>query len=499
MAFDLNEIHTLAQMVAADANLQQQVWSQSVIKDARDSNPLKDFIGEEGSGRPIVEKKDAKVQGGQKVHFTTMAPVRGRGVMGANELKSKTARLRYATFPVIADLRRFAISEEQLVQFFSLPGNAEKNRDEVLFDLCKEWWSRTQCDDAQFVLRDRARFASGTPNLLRIGGSATTDGITMADTFDTTTISDGKNALIGQGALALKVDKDDAGAEVPQFLLFAPNRFLDPLEDEQKFREAMYYAQNRGKENFFFNGKYPVWKNNIIFRHNIVIDSACGRQGSPLMPFALLGKAIPSNVATAVTGGGSYNTDASLTDTILYDFFSYFPGFYWKTYDSESAPTDNATYYAIIYNVTGADRGKYEIVKYTAANNNGNTLTVTRECDEEGITQKTKLTAAGRYSNVHPSGSWIIPCNAYGVPLAWGLHMGAEALFVGKGALEADPIEWGDDFRSKTTGRAHINAQGIQSIVGYSPFEDTIGRYSNYVLLEGAASYPDLDLVDVRS
>src|SRR5690606_26565297 len=125
MAFDLSEIGTLAQMIAADSKLQQEFWSQAVIADAEDKNPLKDFIGGEGSGKPFVEKRDANINGGQKVYFSTRAPVRGRGVMGAQELKSKTARLRHGSFGVTVDLRRFAISEEQLVQYFSLPGNAE--------------------------------------------------------------------------------------------------------------------------------------------------------------------------------------------------------------------------------------------------------------------------------------------------------------------------------------------------------------------------------------
>lgn len=498
MAFDLNEIGTLSQMVAQDPKLQMEMWSEAVRADAKDANPLKDFIGGEGSGMPIVEKRDANVSGGQKVYFTTHAPVRGRGVLGAAELKSKTARVRYGTFGVTVDLRRFAISEEQLVQYFSLPGNADKNRDEFLFNLCRDWWSRTQCDDIQFVLREKARF-SGT-NMLRIGGGTSATALNPSDTMSTSVIQAARNMLVGQGATAMKYGVSTAGQKIPQFLFFAPQRFLDPLESEQKFREAVNNNQARGENAYWWTGALPVWKNNVLFGHDIILDSGPNRQGSPLAPFAFLGQAIPSGAATVVTGGGAWNSDGSLTDASLYDFFAYFPGFYWKTYESETAPTDNDTYYALIYNVSGADKDKYEIISYAAAQNNGNRLlVVTRELDEVGYTQKTKLTAAGRYSNVHPSGSLIIPCNRWGVPIGYCLGLGAEALLVGKGALEADPIEWADDFQSKTSGRAHINAQGIQSIIGYSPAEDTLGRFQNYVLIEGALDYSDLNLVDVRA
>lgn len=495
MAFDLDEIGTLAQMIAEDPKLQQEFWSQSVIADAEDQNPLKDFVGGEGSGKPFCEKRDANVNGGQKVYFTTRAPVRGRGVIGAAELKSKTAKLRHGAFGVTVDLRRFAISEEQLVEYFSQPGNAEKNRDEVLMDLSAQWWARTKCDDIQMVLRQKALFASDQPNVLRIGAGATSDALTPSNTYDTGAITDGKNALIGYGGQPMKVDRSVAGADVPQYLVFAPARVLEPLEDEQKFREAVLNNQPRGNDAYWWTGKYPIFKNQMIFEHNIVIDSGPNRLGSPLLPFALLGQAIADATPAAVTGGGTWNDDASLTDTVLYDFFSYFGGSYWKTFETEVAPTDSNTYYALIYNVSGANKGKYEIVSWVAAGNNGNTLTVTREVNGDG--QKTALDAAGRYTNAHPTGSWIIPCNKLGVPIGYGLHLGAEALFIGKGPLEADPIEWNDDFVSKTSGKAHINAQGIQSMIGYAPFEDTIGRYSNYFLVEAAVEYPDLNLIDL--
>lgn len=501
MAFDLSEISTLAQMVAADPKLQMEMWSEAVRADAKDMNPLKDFMGKEGSGMPIIEKRDANVAGGQKVHFSTHAPVLGRGVIGSAELKSKTSRVRYNTFPVVVDLRRFAISEEQLVSYFSQPGNADKNRDEFLFGLCRDWWARTQCDDAQFVLRDKALFASNTPNVLRVGGRASTTALLPTDTITTSVITQARNFLVGLGANAMKYGVSPAGQKIPQFLVFAPQEFLDPLEDEQKFREAVNNNQARGENSaYWWTGALPVWKNNLIFGHDIVIDSGPNRQGSPLAPKAFLGVAIASGAATEVTGGGSWNSDGALTDASLYDFFAYFRGYYWKTYESEVAPTDNNTYYAMIYNLTGADAGKYEIISYAAAQNTGNKLAVvTRELDEGGYTQKTKLTAAGRYTNVHPSGSLIIPCTRFGVPLGYGLVMGAEALLSGKGALEADPIEWADDFQSKTTKKAHINAQGIQSIIGYAPAEDTLGRYPNYALIEGALDLPQYDLVDIRA
>jgi hypothetical protein len=381
MAFDISEIKTLAALIAEDPKLQMEAWSEAVKADAQDANPLKDFVGEEDSGMPLIIKRDANVTGGQKVYFSTHAPVRGKGVMGSSELKSKTGQVRYGSFGVTVDLRRFAISEEQLIAYFSLPGNANKNRDDFMFSICKDWWTRTQCDDFQFVLRDKALFASGQPNVLRIGNGADSDAITFDNTYDTSVITDARNLLVGLGATAMKYNNTTAGARIPQFLHFAPTKFLDPLESEQKFREAVNNNSQKEGNSYWWTGNIPMWKNNLIFNHDLVFDSGPNRQGSPLAPFALLGVALADGTATAVTGGGAWNTAATLTDTVLYDFFSYFRGKYWSTYSTEVAPTDTNTYYAMIYNVSGANKGKYEIVSYVTAGNNGNTLTVTREVD----------------------------------------------------------------------------------------------------------------------
>lgn len=493
MAADLSLVTSYEALIAAKPSQKKELWSESVRIDARNKNVLKDFIGAEGSGKPIIDKRDLTAGGAQKVTFTTTAPVRMKGTMGEAELKSHTGTLVFGDWSVIVDLRRFAISHNQLLMYLRFNKNLTPKQ--LSYKLCTELWGRMEMDDIQIVMRNKALFATA-PNVFYIGGGQTVDSVTIGDTFDTSTIEKSAMQLSGQGATPMGVDRDDAGYEVPRYTVFGPVKLLYPLENEQKFREAVLHASNRGADNMNWTGKYPKWKNNLIHRHEVILDSANARQGSPLQPIALLGAAIPSNAATEVTGGGSYNTAGTLTDLVLFDYFSYFPGYWWATHGSDSAPVDNNTYYAIIYNVSGADRGKYEIVSYAAAGNNGNKLTVIREIDTAG--QKTALTAENRYSAVHPSGSWIIPCNSKGVPICYALHMGADALGMARGAIDAERIQHGDDFQNDS-GQWHLDATGIQGIRGYSPLVDTIGRYPNYLLIAGAADYSELDLVDLST
>ena len=73
-----------------DGDLRTRVWSELVTRDAREKNTFAKFIGGEGSGKPIVEKRDLSAGGTDKVTFTTVAPIRGQGVRGEEILKNST-------------------------------------------------------------------------------------------------------------------------------------------------------------------------------------------------------------------------------------------------------------------------------------------------------------------------------------------------------------------------------------------------------------------------
>lgn len=493
MAADLTDFSTYAGL---DASQKREIWSESVRIDARNKNVLKEFIGDEDSGKPIVEKRDLNAGGNQTVTFTTAAPFRAAGVIGSGILKDHTGVFKFGDFSVTVDMRAFGIGHEQLLQYMRF--NKGLTPKQLGFKLCKELWGRMEQDDCQIVPRNTALFGADGANVLYIGGGTSLEDLTLGDTFDTSIIEQGALQLEGQGAAALMVDRDEAGSDVPQYVVFGPKQFLYPLENEQKFREAMLHAAERGKSNPNWTAKFPMWKNNIVHRHGVIVDTANGRQGSPLQPMAKLGVAIANGGSVDITGGGSYNSAAAFTDPLLYDYFAYFGGYWWKTHTNDTSPTDNNTYYAIIYNVSGADRGKYEIISYVAAANNGNKLvaaSVTREVDDAN--QKTDLTAAGRYTNAHPSGSLIIPCNSLGVPINYALHMGANALFMAKGAVDAQRLTHKDDYENDE-GEGRIRATGIQGIRGYSCFQDTLNRYPNFVLIAGALDRPDLDLVELE-
>jgi hypothetical protein len=182
-----------------------------------------------------------------------------------------------------------------------------------------------------------------------------------------------------------------------------------------------------------------------------------------------------------VTGGGTaYPAGTG-------DYFAYFPGYPWYVYTGQSLTSDTATYHLMIYNVSGADTGKYEVCSYVTGGVHATAkqITVTRLGLTNGANQRAD--AVSRYTSGHPSGSVIVPCNIHGVPIGWALHMGAEALFYATGKKDAEPIFQGDDFHN-SSGEFMFEGRGIQGIRGMSPFVDKRNTAKNFTMVEGAVN-----------
>ena len=76
----------------------------------------------EGSGAPVVEKRDLSAGGSDKVTFTSVAPIRGQGVRGEEILKNKTGKLKFGTFSVEVDLIRHAVAWTQVIKLMRFTG-----------------------------------------------------------------------------------------------------------------------------------------------------------------------------------------------------------------------------------------------------------------------------------------------------------------------------------------------------------------------------------------
>ncbi len=475
---DLPNATKYRDLVDANPDMKAVIWSSLVLHDARSRNVMKEFIGSEEQRLPVCEKTDLNKGAAEDVVFTTMAPVRGQGVLGENELKSNTHKLNYGTFRVTVDLLRHAVSFTQLMNHMR-----KLSPHQASAKVMTEWYARKEEDDIQLTLREKA-LNEHPENLVRTGGRSSQADLDFADTFNTSAIEEAKAKLIAQGGMEIAMDNAPSGADNPQYILFGTDQVLRPLRRSQQYLLALRDADRRGDENRLFRGRYAMWENMVIYPHSMKIDSADGRQGSPLQPLAFLGTALSGDSATEVTGGGEkYAAGTS-------DYMAYLGGYHWKLHDSEDAPDGlgTKTFYAIIYNLTGEDKGKYEGISWSGSGNDGTKLT--------GVTRGVASILSDQDDNHtydHPSGSMIIPCTENGVPLGYVLAMGAHALYYAKGSIPAEPIFHWDDFKN-SRGEAHLTGVGMQGIRGMSPYRDTIKRLPNFLLIETAYSIPGVDL-----
>jgi N4-gp56 family major capsid protein len=283
-----------------NSDLRSRLWSELVSRDAREKNVFAKFIGGEGSGKPITEKRDLSAGGSDKVTFTTVAPIRGQGVRGEEILKNATDTLDFGTFSIEVDLVRHAVSWTQVLKLMRFTG---KTIDQLSAEVMSEWMSRTEQDQIQYALRQICA-AKGASNTLSGYGTGASGDLKYVDGLSTDIIQEAKQALIANGGEPMNTGGDE-NQEIPGYLFFAPDACLRPLRSDPDYLEAITQADARGADNKLFSGSYAKWDNNIIANHNVLIDTARGRQGSPLLPTFYAFEAIADAGNSTVTIGGS--------------------------------------------------------------------------------------------------------------------------------------------------------------------------------------------------
>lgn len=499
MSFEITNYSSFASQIQGNANLQVKLWQAKVRLDRQRKNALREFVGGDGSKMPIVDVTDLQKDAGDTVIINTVAPLHGRGVLGeSTPLKDHTVKLYPGAFPIVVDALRHAGAWSMLFKLFAKAG---KNAESLTAELLGQWLARREEDDYQWTLLRTGRLVAPGTNLFFVNNRADQSELKSTDLLNLTTLGDTKSLLVGLGAEEFNMSKDESGAEIPGYMFFGPDQMLTAFRTSATVQQAFREADMRGSNNRLFTGKYGIIDGTVLYPHHIQRDPSAGRQGSPLCPDAFLGTEIADGTPTALDGG--YGSTA--IDDAEGDYFANFPGYLWKITSGETPPADSgiegSKHYAMIYNISGADKDKYEIVAYTTGNNGKTITSVTR-----GSTTTTGGSAGGgnvtaqaasRFTLAHPAGSRIFPCTRAGVPLVWGLGLGANALMHARGKYDAQPIEHGDDFKivGGNGGEGEqwwLKAKGILSIRGIEPYKNTVNAYTNFVVVCGARVIPGI-------
>lgn len=477
----LTQTSSYAGLNAMTGELRTQIWSELVKRDAREKNVLKDFIGGEGSGKPIVEKRDLSAGGSDKVVFTTVAPIRGQGVLGEAILKNSTESLKFGTFPVEVDLIRHAVSWTQVLKLMRFTG---KTLDQLSSEVMSEWYARKEQDDSMYVARQTCLLA-GSDNTLNDYGSIGGSLSYADDGLSTDILEHAKQRLIASGGEPTQLRTDGkSGHEIPGYLFFAPDAGLRPLRGDTDYLNAITNADVRSGDNKLYSGEYAMWDNIMVYSHNNIIDTASGRQGSPLAPVYYL----QSGDSLADDAGVGGVANGSLGDGVS-DWFANFALANLDLISGDDQWDDAAgaqNFLAI--GLKGARRGQVKHYQYTT-----NTVSGLDDIIAQGTLFTTGANGIGATAATggFGPGDMIVPCDANGTPVCYGLMMGKNALYYAKGAVDAEQIFHYDDF-ANSGNDAHLNAIGIQGVRGWRAYQDTNGRIPGLQLVEMVRQIPGL-------
>jgi hypothetical protein len=265
----------------------------------------------------------------------------------------------------------------------------------------------------------------------------------------------------------------DENQEIPGYLFFAPDACLRPLRSDPDYLEAITQADARGADNKLFSGSYAKWDNNIIANHNVLIDTARGRQGSPLLPTFYAFEAIADASNSTVTIGGSDG-----------DYVANFRGVSIRIPGGGGVDlvNDSGTHH-----ILGVDTdGTVALYEYTSQSTS-ESFVLTRVSGDGGLTGNVKS------GDAFNAGALFVQANVLGTPIGYALAMGKDAMYYAKGKIYGEQIFHYDDF-ANSGNEAHLSAVGVQSVYGMGARKDTRGRIPSVQLIEVVRQVPGLSL-----
>lgn len=498
---DYSIVSDYASLVANYPNARPKAWSTVAIKASQRVNVFAQMEGSEGSGLPVVRKDDFKKGLGDKIVFTTLARLGQNARLGSQTLLGNEEKAKIGTFELQIDIRRHAIGESQkhkLLTAVQLEG--------AIADLMGQHAGWTQENDMMMTLRLKAS------KVLYGNNKGSLEQLKSADVISPSIVQSAGQLARTNLALPIKENKARGGWKIPSYLFLSPHDALGSLKQSSQYLTAVEYGQERGNDNPIFSGDVSYWDGHIIYPHYTEDDDSNGPIGSPFAPKAYLGVAITLGTLALTIFGGGNDTAAALTLPL---FFGYFNNYDWQFVEGQTPNPDSTNRYLVIYNLTDSgagDVGKWGFYRYQT--NNGNTITTAAYTANDpfalagaggpsgGRLQSTANNGASDTGHTvvgnvtwnasvnttaHPEGSLILQTNSYGVPFAYSVLLGREAVMRGYGMNPMKRINNNQDYD-------FLAGQGYQITYGQTPFYDTNGVVRRYILLVHTISYPGINL-----
>jgi len=461
-----------------------KIWHQGAIAGEYSGDVMSRFEGASKDAPVAVKTLAAKA--GAKMVFRTRTGLGADGVRG-DELISNSPgpeEARYSAFELAVDYLRHAAKTNKRAGLVT--ALAEEIVSGFNVDL-GDWVGRKKTADLLMMFRHK-----GNGENYPIVNNKTRETLRQGDTLSMSSITTAGQVLRTLGARPAHTTIDKrSGAKILGYNFFGLGEAMTNLRNTTTYRDAANNAQNRGDENTIFAGGLVKIDNNVLIEWNPEDHDLEAAIGSALNPRAFLGTAITAGTtAIDITGGGNATSGAK-TAHKFFEFFSNY-AYRWGVDAGMALTADTTTdRYCIIYNLTGADAGKWGFYRFRL--NNGNKLTMHSAVSRlaaaiSGTAHTTvgNVTWSAVNTDAHPSGSLIIETNSYGIPFGKTLVLGAMAACRGYSSLERLARA-----EEKTEG-GFLTTVFISTIFGQSPFTRLDGRMPNFLMLESAIEYAGL-------
>lgn len=465
-----------------------RTWASGFIVAEEEADP---FVRLENTGADavIAQRQDLTKAQGDEVIFRTRSGLFGKGTRG-DTTPTTPEKVKQSTHSVRIDyvhhMSEWSKRTEQIIDDELASG---------LNVMMGAWWGRKKRDDLMMTLI--ARGSSVRSNIVFAGNKGSRELLRSADTVSyDTVVNMGQvlRTLGAQPAINRLSRSHSVQRSVKGFFFLGTGEGFQSLKNSSDYRQAVRDGGIRGVENPLFTGEFADLDGNVIWPWDPVDHDGAGAVGSALNPKAFLGTAITAaDAALDITGGGNA-TDGADTEKEYFQFFSNHD-YKFGTESGESVGADTSTdRYVMIYNVTGVDAGKWGFYRFRI--NDGNKLTVHSAASRlaSSLGTRTNTTVGNVTWNgsvntaAHPSGSIIMECNSYGVPIGRTLVLGRHAGYraYGREAYVRTP----DD----TLAGGFQRRTWIRGCYGQATFKRRDGICPNYLVVEHALKYAGLNL-----
>lgn len=477
-----------------------ELWQKELDVYQQSEDFWKPFEGTQTTS-PIVIKRDASKGLGSTINVRNMAGLYGAPKHGDSQYNTAAdfEKAKLSEYNVVVDVLRHAVSFlERAEEWMGIRGELSDGLPREL----GKWLGREKTHKLWMAFLHMGPAA----NTIYAGGAGTRDAITLTDTLDVAEIQGAAVRLETLNGQPAHLGMDEAGNPIHKYCVAATTAALYSLKTDTAYQQQAREAGLRGSKNKLWQGGYYMLDGQVIKKYNPIDHDGDGPIGSPANPKAYLGAAITSATTSIdITGGGAYNTAATNTAP---EYMRDFPNFDYQFTTTQLRSTSgvdpefssSADFYVIIYNVSGADAGKWGFYKCDA--NDGNKLTMKSEAgDSAGAGARLQATTAGNAStqigdvvwdatkntDAHPSGSLVFFANSRGVPIGRTVIFGAGAALRGYGKY--------DGRRGQETDEDEfVTEVYIRSYFGQTPRKDVLDRCPGYIVLEHALDYQGFDI-----